>query len=148
MQLELYDILFSIRCLKESDESKCIQSYMYEWFSNSNTRSTKHLKLNAPYLKHMLLDTPTSIDYLGYGTPSLLWTWISLFKNLWQLNSSTHSREMSHAHFILSVLAPDVWHVLFLISALFVLCLKGTSTYSTGVPSVHSVTSHIFFILF
>ena len=45
MQLELYDILFFIRCLKEPDEFNAFSIKSYINFSNSNTRSTTHLKL-------------------------------------------------------------------------------------------------------
>ena len=52
MQLELYDILFFIRCLKEPNENNAFSIQSYVSFSNSNTRSTTHLKL-----KHSLSKT-------------------------------------------------------------------------------------------
>ena len=46
MQLELNDILFFIRCLKEPDTSQAFQIQSFMNFSKGNTRSTTYLKLN------------------------------------------------------------------------------------------------------
>ena len=45
MQLELYDILFFIRCLKEPGDSNAFSIQSYVNFSNTNTRSCTHHKL-------------------------------------------------------------------------------------------------------
>ena len=45
MQLELYDIMFFIRCLKTPDPSNTFPMQSYVHFSEVNTRSSTHLKL-------------------------------------------------------------------------------------------------------
>ena len=70
MQFELYDILFFIRCLKEPGESNSFSIQSYINFSNSNTRSTTHHKLN-----HSLSKSHTSGHFYFHRLPRL---WNSL----------------------------------------------------------------------
>ena len=89
MQLELYDILFFIRCLKESDVNTAFSIQSYVSFSNSNTRSATHLKL-----KHSLSKTHAAGHFYFNRLPRL-WNSLppvnmdlslhSIKKYLWQL---------------------------------------------------------------
>ena len=84
----LYDILFFIRCLKETGENNAFSIRSYVSFSNSNTRSTTHLKL-----KHSLSKTHVAGHFYTNRLPRL---WNSLpplnpdlslhtiKKNIWQ----------------------------------------------------------------
>ena len=45
MQLEMYDILFFIRCLKDPPENSGFNIHSFLSFSNSATRSSTHFKL-------------------------------------------------------------------------------------------------------
>ena len=67
MQLEVFDIMFGINCLKNASISTsfCIHSYIT--FSNSSTCSTTHLKL-----KHSLAKSNT-IGYFYFNRLPRLW---------------------------------------------------------------------------
>ena len=160
-QLELYDILFFFRCLKEPNENNAFSIQSYVSFSNSNTRSTTHLKL-----KH--LSKTHAAGHFYFNRLPRLWNSLpplnlnlsfhTIKSNCFGLISSIHSRVISHVHSISSVLALDVCHVLFLLIIpcsylmLFVLCnalsVPRTPAPLTGVPSVHSVTYSYFIAIF
>lgn len=67
MQLELYDILFFIRCLKNPDPSDAFSIHHFVQFSDSNTRSSSHCKL-----KHRLCKSNTE-SHLYFNRLPRLW---------------------------------------------------------------------------
>ena len=70
MQLELFDILFFIRCLKDPDDSHSLSIFSYVHFSEGSTRSSTHLKL-----KHSLSKSNTTGHFYFNRLPQL---WNSL----------------------------------------------------------------------
>ena len=67
MQLELFDILFFIRCLKDPDTSQEFSIHSFVQFSDRNTRSSSHLKL-----KHFLSKSTTE-GHLFFNRLPRLW---------------------------------------------------------------------------
>ena len=67
MQLELFDILFFIRCLKDPDTSQEFSIHSFVQFSDCNTRSSSHLKL-----KHFLSKSTTE-GHLFFNRLPRLW---------------------------------------------------------------------------
>ena len=70
MQLELFDILFFIRCLKDPDTTQEFSIHSFVQFSDRNTRSSSHLKL-----KHSLSKSTTEAHLFFNRLPRL---WNSL----------------------------------------------------------------------
>ena len=70
MQLELFDIQFFIRCLKDPDTTQEFSIHSFVQFSDRNTRSSSHLKL-----KHSLSKSTTEAHLFFNRLPRL---WNSL----------------------------------------------------------------------
>ena len=77
MQLELYDIMFFVRCLKEPTDAFNI--YDHVTFCTSSTRSSPLISSCSTLCPEQTLqDISTAIEFLDYGTLYLPLTWISL----------------------------------------------------------------------
>ena len=152
MQLELFNILFFIRCLKDPDTSQEFSIHSFVQFSDCNTRSSSHLKL-----KHFLSKSTTEGHLFFNRLPRL---WNSLPPINLELSISTIKAHLHRLFWMNSYPALTVQiyalittnvHVQSVLACLYIVhsfsssqFYIGHQEYLSGAPSVHAFFSSPF----
>ena len=153
MQLELYDIMFFIRCLKDPSASNSFPVESYVHFSSGYTRSAIHLKL-----KHSLSKTNT-VRHLYFNRLPRLWNALPPINLDHNNQEAPPSDLVEFLHFPFSkfqsmlIPLPMSMCEVCKFTNMYILLpynLRRASVLQSGVPSVHNLVKpfYLSFVLF